>query len=268
MLQSNLNELYVKIPNTLPLDEELSNKAVAIYYYIAECATLGNYAVVSLRNLLKQFGYKNVDRYYSQYILALEELEEEGYIEIFNEEFKLINAMKITKDDILYINLEGREYEYFSAYIGDVHNIMRNSKTNHVKQREDIIRYYLVIQRWTNYKDFGDQPKEAEHGRRIAYYTATQANREVGIDASTFKKYNGLLQELKIFYYDNSYRTSDLKNLPTKFVRCRMWTEQEFRERIDYLAKDKNQKKYDKEAANIRRSNTQKRNYAKRKRIA
>nr|WP_302598696.1 hypothetical protein [uncultured Cellulosilyticum sp.] len=120
MLEYDLEELFAKIPNELPFDENVSNKAVAMYYYIAECSTVANYSVTTVRNLLSHFNYKNVDRYYSIYIEALIELEDNGYIDILNNDFEVIERDEITKDSLLYINLNRKEGNYFQAYLQDI----------------------------------------------------------------------------------------------------------------------------------------------------
>lgn len=145
---------------------------------------------------------------------------------------------------------------------------MNYSKKHNLKQKENIIRYYLIIQRWTNYFGWEDEPSKAKLGRRIAYNTVNKSNQYVGIDANTFKKYNDILQKLNIFYYDNNYRTKKLKNTPTRFARCRLWNKQELDKYLEQEAEIKGQVKYDKFQANKRRSNTQKSNYEKKRKAS
>lgn len=127
-----------------------------------------------------------------------------------------------------------------TIHIEDLENIIKSYKQFQVNQVFSFLRYYLVIQRWTNFE--GNQGKRHVANSTIGHIIA---------DNRTIKKYNDILQELRIFWYENGYRSmNSYKEISTRFARCRDIEEAEFREQVADWAFENGYEKFDKEHLN------------------
>lgn len=207
IVQTGEQAPWVAMPNSI-LEDELSNEAIAMYFLIGESLTMRGYSVTCLGWLVEGLQFAKPSEQYKKFKDALDELERYGYITIRDGQHEGIDIHQVKKNDKLVIYVE-QPKEYFQIPIPDAYKVISYATNKGINAKCGLLRYYFSAQRWTNY----------EGGSRVGYFAQSKA-KECATDARTIKQFNEALEELGLFYYDNSYRTEKLhKNTATHFAR-------------------------------------------------
>lgn len=225
-----IKDRWVMIPNAFGgkiKDEEdeyflpnISNEAVALYYMMSAGAGLKSTAVTNLGYLLGDFKFRDVKAQMQAYREALQELLELGYIELYNEELELIEDTSNLKSNTAFrYSIIELDENYFKADISDIEALIEYMSTNKMRARAGFIRYYMILQRKTNYTRIGTKDVV---GNEIGQITGSEAQELVGITPKTFTEYNEILSELEIYSFSNKYVTPNtFKNVATRFARTK-----------------------------------------------
>lgn len=235
---------WVMIPNAMAgkvEDEDgeyflpnISNEAVVLYYMLVAGAGLKSTSITNLGYLLSDFKYSpsTIKEQIPIYQEALQELQELGYIELYSEELEPIeDTSKLTKSTAFRYSIAELDEHYFKADISNMETLMEYMSDNKMRARANFVRYYMVLQRKTNYKR--DNNKGVV-GSEIGKITGKEAQELTGITAKTFTEYNEILSELEIYHISNKYVTPNIfKNVATRFARTKFMSKAQFEYLID-----------------------------------
>ena len=191
------SEHYVEVPNDLPENKDVSALATLIYVCLLMLKTMYGYSLTSIRQMCDMISLGRIDKVYRRVRSAISELIDIGLIEIHSLEQERLEVNNITKDSSFYVTFETFDDNYFKVFIDDVNQIVRNYKKFSIMDVSNFFRYYLVIQRWTNFQD----NIECRH-------VANSKVKFIVSDNRTIQKYNNTLQEMRIFWFENGYRSS------------------------------------------------------------
>lgn len=237
-----IKDRWVMIPNAFGgkiKDEEgeyflpnISNEAVALYYMMSAGAGLKSTAVTNLGYLLGDFKFADIKAQIQAYREALQELQELGYIELYNEELESIEDTSELKSNTAFrYSITELEENYFKADISDIEELIEYMSTNKMRARAGFIRYYMILQRKTNYTRIGTKDVV---GNEIGQITGAEAQELVGITPKTFTEYNKILSELEIYNFSNKYVTGKtFKNVATRFARTKFVSKAQFEYLVD-----------------------------------
>lgn len=248
MKEMNLDdEYYIEVPNELPDNEAVSAYAIMVYIILLSLKTMYGYGFTTIKQIGEILHVKRLDKYSQTIKRSIKELIDLELIEIFSIEQKSIHVREITNTSGFYISFKKFDECYFKVFINDVHQIIREYEHYSIKELPSFFRYYLVIQRWTNFQD-------NIAGRHVA----NSKVKHIVTDNRTIQKYNNTLQEMQIFWYENGYRSSrDNRVISTRFARCRVISQEDFQNEIAKWAAQNDYVSYDKLAANEKRRVTQ-----------
>lgn len=260
-----IKDRWVMIPNAFGgkvKDEEgedflpnISNEAVALYYMLVAGAGLKSTAITNLGYLLGDFKFTVIKEQMQAYRDALQELQELGYIELYNEELESIgDTSKLKSNTAFRYSITELEGNYFRADINDVETLIDYMSDNKMRARASFIRYYMVLQRKTNYTRMGTKNVV---GNEIGQITGAEAQELIGITPKTFTEYNRILSELGIYNFSNKYVTpKTFKNVPTRFARTKFMSKSRFECLVDKEMQGRGYKLTNKEVTRekIRRS--------------
>lgn len=239
-----IKDRWVMMPNAMAgkiKDEEgnyflpnISNEAVALYYILVAGAGLKSTSITNLGYLLSDFKYASstLKEQIPVYQRALQELQELGYIELYNEELEPIeDTSKLTKTTAFRYSIAELDGNYFKADINDMETIMEYMSDNKMRSRANLIRYYMVLQRKTNHTRIGTKDVV---GNEIGGITGKEAQALTGITAKTFTEYNEILSELEIYHISNKHVTpKTFKSASTRFVRAKYMSKAQFEVLVD-----------------------------------
>lgn len=238
-------EHFLMMDNAMPQDKKLSDVAVVAYALLRETKTIFGYGLASMEYITKRLLIKRQDKHFKNIQVGLHQLVDAGYIELYEIGTDIpILVEKLTGKELFRIKFREQNREFFQIYVEDLDKIIINYNKYKTRKIFAAIRYYLVIQRWTN---FGEND-----GKR---HVANNTVKHIITDNRTIQKLNHMFQELGIFWYENGYRSmATLKEISTRFARCRDITEEEFRAQVADWAFVNGYEKFNKEDANKLRS--------------
>lgn len=209
----------------------ISNEAVALYYMMSAGAGLKSTAVTNLGYLLGDFKFVDIKAQIQAYRDALQELQELGYIELYNEELEPMEDISKLKSNTAFRYRIAEVGEYFKADISDVETLIEYMSDNKMRARANFIRYYMVLQRKTNYTRVGTKDVV---GNEIGQITGLEAQELAGITQKSFTEYNEILSELEIYNFSNKYVTAKtFKNVATRFARTNFVSKAQFEYLVD-----------------------------------
>lgn len=234
-------EYFLMMDNAMPQNKDLSDVAVVAYVLLRQTKSMFGYGLASMEYVAKRLLIKRPDKHIENIQDGLRQLVNAGYIELYDVGVDtLILPEKLTSKELFRIKFAEQEREFFQIYIEDLDKIIHSYSRYKVRKIFALIRYYLVIQRWTN---FGEND-----GKR---HVANSTVKHIITDNRTIQKYNDFLQELNIFWYDNGYKSiSSFREMSTRFARCRDIAEDEFRAQVADWAFENGYEKFNKEDAN------------------
>lgn len=241
------DEHYIEVPNELPANEAVSAYAIMVYIILLSLKTMYGYGFTTIKQIGEILHVKRLDKYSQTIKRSIKELVDLELIQIFNIEQKTIHTREITNTSGFYISFKKFDEGYFKVFINDVHQIIREYEHYSIKELPSFFRYYLVIQRWTNFQD-------NIAGRHVA----NSKVKHIVTDNRTIQKYNNTLQEMQIFWYENGYRScQDNRTISTRFARCRVISQDDFQNEVAKWAAENDYVPYDKLGANEKRRITQ-----------
>lgn len=234
-------EYFLMMDNAMPQNKDLSDVAVVAYVLLRQTKSMFGYGLASMEYIAKRLLIKRPDKHIENIQDGLRQLVNAGYIELYDIGVDTpILAEKLTSKELFRIKFAEQDREFFQIYIEDLDKIIHSYSKYKVRKIFALIRYYLVIQRWTN---FGEND-----GKR---HVANSTIKHIITDNRTVQKLNHMLQQLEIFWYENGYRSiSTLKEISTRFARCRDIGEEEFRAQVADWAFAHGYEKFNKEDAN------------------
>lgn len=248
-------EYYIEIPNEIPQKEEVCNYTIMVYILLVHFKTIYGYGITSIRQIGEMLRYKRIDKYTQEIKEALDDLIMLDYIDIYDLSQNPMEVKDLANNTSFYVTYLELEGCYFKVFLDDIKKIIWTYDKYSIRDLSSFIRYYLVIQRWTNFND-----------DIAGHHVSNKSVRHIVADNRTIQKYNDTLEEMQIFWYENGYRSSkDNRVIATRFARCRVISKSDFSREVEAWAWKNGYVAYDKLGVNQKRSITQLHNWEKKK---
>lgn len=224
MLKVNENIMMnneILMSNNMPFDETIEDIDVIIYMYMKKNIAYNRLAISSISLLAKDLNINiKKDSNKTQDIKdSINRLCEYEFIGVYDYELNEINVYDLKPNDIFKvyfgetdtaIDKDGKTHGYFPIEYTFLKDVLEANKKVH-NNKFKFIRYALCIKRVCNYSEYEDIKRGAGYmaHKLVSFFIS---NRQ------TSAKYNELLSDSNIIYYNNEYVSATTgKNLTTYF---------------------------------------------------
>lgn len=235
-----MNHLYVKIKNEMYLSEDFTNEEVVTLTLLNRTFNEARgISIITIEYLVKCLYCKtNNQRIITTIKNALISLYDKGVIKnVYDIHYDKVEICNIKKDDIITLEIEQVKSEYFEVKDLDIDKVAQFCSTTNI-DKFSLLRYAIAISRVVN--------NESGFG----YLTQGSCKKIIGSHKS-IKKYNEILDELKIFRHTSDYVTPIKEYVSTFFGRYE--DKSNFDTQLKYIIQERKLIKIDKTDANNKR---------------
>ena len=209
---------FIRIPSSIILDTELSNKRVAVFVFLSIYKGLNSRLFFSIPNLLEWAGYKNDTHkggINDKFLDAMEGINDRGYLTYYGE-LTRTSCIEIEFDRQKVFN-ECSCSSFAILYLDEVERIMRyknsNSKDVYLNNVSVLLVFAFLrnaIFRTPNKLKIEEQSQEgikARKDRCVEAYANTykEIGELIGLSERTVSKAVKVLESLKLIVVDEAY---------------------------------------------------------------
>ncbi|MDT8719004.1 hypothetical protein IAI10_20325 [Clostridium sp. 19966] len=216
-IEMNLNKSFSILDNNLYLNEFFSNAAIAIYSLLQRNYISAKGFSINSINILANYLYSANNRRINEKIIeGINELIENELILVADMQFKPIeNISNLGFNTLFYVGFNLPDTEYFKIMDKDLDNLFLALKDKKYKNIDklNICRFYIACCRVFNC--------DARYG-----YITQSSSAACGYNSSTVSRYLGILQDVGLIYYNNSYLTPE-KHYTKTYVAAKEYEDSE-----------------------------------------
>lgn len=244
---------FITIQNDLYLSEDITNEELVIYALILKNYNRAKGESIISFNMLKQFMQvgNRKQRVMDTIKESVKGLIKKGLLgKITNLKEENIDIKDLKNDDLFYIEVTDFTDNYFCVQEDQLFKLFKYLSTSKV-QKFSLARYYIAICRVVN------------NDSCFGYLTQNSVKKIVVNKDVTITQYNKILKDLGLIIYNNDFITKERHYCKTFFSFPEYETN--FNKQLQQEVQRQGLVKTDKTSSNIKRSETQKKNYANRK---
>ncbi|NFO98131.1 hypothetical protein FDC62_07905 [Clostridium botulinum] len=243
-------EYYITLKNELHISNDITNEELVILALIKRnYSPIKEVSIASINILMNYMYILNRNSNMIKIIKSsINGLMFKGYIkQIMDLHYSPIEFDTIKNSDVFYIEIENDFDNYFCIYDYDLDKIFNYLHNTNI-DRFAFVRYYIAIQRVIN------------NNAKFGWLTQSSIKNIIN-HSKTISKYNKILaDELNLIIYNNNYITQDRHYCSTYFGKY--GDDINFNKQLQIEIGAKGLVYTDKINSNIKRSNTQKKNYS------
>lgn len=202
---------------------------ISVMYYYILCINESNKDLTRIRiiDMIEDCYYKKPEKLLEKVKIALNDLIEKNYIEVFDSNKKTINPNKLKLREIFLFAIRKIENKFILVDVNTTQAILKNIRESRI--RANILKYYFLLYRRTDRMIIKDVPM-------IQEITKIQAYEIAELPPNSYHQTNKLFEEMGLFFFENKFVRENNKRISTHFVRTDQYTQEEFNKEMNYKA--------------------------------